>query len=119
MIYYVFTIRKEFNKINRKKKGKIKRGRKKKIDEAKLPMEIQYVVMKYKLDLTKITYWKLLQLMGVVTSLDLAIVVTVIDMITGIGLQLLVGFVLLLPILFISYHIIGLYYKKKGMTIDV
>ncbi len=118
MLYYLFTIRKELNKIERKRKGKVKK-RKKKVDEAKLPVEIQYLVLRYKLDLGKITYWKLLQLMGVVTSFDLALVVTVVSFVTGTGLQLLVGFVLLIPVLLLSYHFIGLHYKKKGMVIDV
>lgn len=118
MLYYLFTIRKELNKIERKRKGKVKK-RKKKVDEAKLPVEIQYLVLRYKLDLGKITYWKLLQLMGVVTSFDLALVVTVVSLVTGTGLQLLLGFVLLIPVLLLSYHFIGLHYKKKGMVIDV
>lgn len=118
MLYYLFTIRKELNKIERKRKGKVKK-RKKKVDEAKLPVEIQYLVLRYKLDLGKITYWKLLQLMGVVTSFDLALVVTVVSVVTGTGLQLLLGFVLLIPVLLLSYHFIGLHYKKKGMVIDV
>ena len=118
MLYYLFTIRKELNKIERKRKGKVKK-RKKKVDEAKLPVEIQYLVLRYKLNLGKITYWKLLQLMGVVTSFDLALVVTVVSLVTGTGLQLLLGFVLLIPVLLLSYHFIGLHYKKKGMVIDV
>lgn len=118
MLYYLFTIRKELNKIERKRKGKVKK-RRKKVDEAKLPVEIQYLVLRYKLDLSKITYWKLLQLMGVVTSFDLALVVTVVSLVTGTGLQLLLGFVLLIPVLLLSYHFIGLHYKKKGMVIDV
>lgn len=117
MIYYLFTIRKELNKINRQKKGKSKK-RKKKTDEAKLPVEIQYLVMKYRLDLGKINYFKLLQVIGVVTSFDLAIVVTVVSFIESTGLQLFVGFFALFPVLILSYHLIGKYYRKKGKIVE-
>ncbi len=120
MIYYVFTIRKEVNKIRGKSKGKAQKAKKKKkVDEAKLPVEINYMVLRYRLDMNKIVYWRFLQIMGVVTSFDLALVVTIVSFIESTGLQLVVGLVLLIPILVLSYHFIGLYYRKKGMTLDV
>lgn len=128
MLYYVFTIRKELNKINGKRKNKWKfkskifkklKLSKKKTDDMKLPVEINYLVFRYKLDLKKIVYARLLQVVAFVTSLDLSIVITIVSLINGTGPQLLIGFIILVPVIVISYHFIGLYYRKKGMIINV
>lgn len=118
MLYYLFTIRKELNKINKRKKKK-QGKKKKKIDEAKLPVEINYLVLKYRLDLGKINYFRFLQIMGVTTSFDLALIITLVSFLDSAGLQLVVGFFALIPILLISYHIVGKIYQKKGKMIDV
>ena len=54
LLYYFITIRKELNKDNPKKK------KNKNVDEAKKPVEVNYLIYRYKIDLKKISYKKLL-----------------------------------------------------------
>ncbi len=116
MIYYLFTIRKELVKLD-VKEGK--RKSKKPIDEAKIPVEIHFLLLRYHLDMEKISYRKLLYLIAVIGSFDMAITVTVISFLDGFVWQLLFGFVILLILILISYELVGKYYKKKGMVKDV
>ena len=40
----------------------------------KLPVEIKYIIKKYKIDLDKINYNQLLQVMAIVSSFDIALI---------------------------------------------
>ena len=97
IIYYVFSIRKA-----RKNKNK-------------LPVEVQYLIINYKIDIDKITYKSLMHFIALIGSFDIAVIVTVVLNLNGYILPFIVGFILALPLIFISFKIIGTYYKRKGM----
>ncbi len=102
VIYELFLVRKA-------KKNKAK----------KKPVEVQYLVNRYHIDLKKVNYKKLLNVISFVSSLDIAIVVTIISLVDNMFLQLALGFVTIFIVILISYDIVGKVYQKKGMKKDV
>ena len=57
-----------------------KNGKKKKIKEKKELAEIRFLVTKYKLDLDKVNYNKLLLVVSLVSSFDITLIVTIITL---------------------------------------
>ena len=78
-------------------------------------VEIKYLITRYNLDLKKIDYNQLLQICGIVSCLDIALVVGIVAHVHGLIIELLVGIFSALIIIILSYHLIYLFYKKKGM----
>ena len=101
IIYELFIIRKAKRKNSKKK-----------------PIEVIFLTSKYKLDLNKIEYRKLLRIISIVSSLDISILVTIVILFDNTIVQILVAFIAIMPIVFISYGLIGKYYKKRGMIKD-
>ncbi len=124
LLYYFRLVRKELNKDKPKKPKKILKKRKKKKEKESnkdLPIEIEYLVVRYKIDLTKIPYKKFLYVIALVSSFDIALLVTIVSFINGFILQLLASFVLAIVLILVSFHLIGTYFKKveKGKKKDV
>ena len=101
VLYQIFIIRKAKRKKNPKE-----------------PIEVSYLVNKYKLDLEKVNYKKLLRVISIVSSFDIALVVALILLFKSFIVEIVVGFIAMLIIIFISYHLVYLVYKKKGMIKD-
>lgn len=101
-IYQIFIIRKAKRKNSKKR-----------------PMEVNYLINKYHIDIKRIDYKKLLLIISLVSSLDISILVTIILIFDSYFIKIVVALLLVIPIIVISYHFIGRYYKKKGMVIDV
>ena len=78
-------------------------------------IEIKYLIARYNLDLKKVDYNQLLQICGIVSSVDIALVVSLVAYVHGLVLELIVGFSSATIIILLSYHIVYLFYKKKGM----
>ena len=102
LIYQIFI-------VNRAKKAQLKGNRNWN------PMEVQYLVKRYRLDLKKISYNQLLQIIALVSSFDIAFIVSIILLLNNFWLKVFVGFTATLFIIFVSYHFIYLFYRKKGM----
>ena len=81
----------------------------------KQPAEVTYLVNRYHLDLEKIKYNKLLHIIAIVSSLDIALIVSIIMSFSNFFLEVIGGFLVTLVIIFFSYHIVYLFYKRKGM----
>jgi ABC-type bacteriocin/lantibiotic exporter with double-glycine peptidase domain len=101
--------------IVRRAKKKEKKKTKKKDRE---PIEVTYLVKKYKLDLKKISYDQLLQIIALTSSFDIAIVVNTILFFDNTIIGILVGFVVTIVVILVSYHLVYLFYRKKGMIKD-
>jgi len=110
MIYQIFLIGplKEENLEKRKNK------KNKKTDKELL--EIKYLKSRYDLDLNKIKRNQLLQICAITSSLDMAIAVTVVAFIKSFLWEIVVGFVVVISLIYISYYFVYLFYKKKGMV---
>ena len=104
----------EFIIVRRAKKKDKKKSKKKN----KEPSEVTYLVKKEKLDLDKISYNQLLQIIALTSSFDIAIVVNTILFFDNTIIGILIGFVVTIVIILISYHFVYLFYKKKGMIKD-
>ena len=92
--------------------------RAKRIKKPKEPFEVTYLVSKYKLDLKKVNYNRLLRVISIVSSFDIALVVSIIMLFDNFILEVIVGFISTLVLIFGSYHLVYLGYKKKGMIKD-
>lgn len=90
-----------------------KRNNKKKSNKELL--EIKYLEVKYNLDLKRINYNQLVQICGIVSSLDISIAVYLVTLVKSLFLEILVGFISVFFLIFISYYLVYLFYKRKGM----
>ncbi len=113
LIYQIFIIRPAKKRKNNKSKG-----RKKKEDTSKELFEIKYLQARYKLDMKKINYNQLLQICAITSSFDISFIVYLIGIINNFILRVLGGFIFTLGIIMLSYHLVYLFYKKKGMIIN-
>lgn len=96
-----------------------KNGKKKKIKEKKELAEIRFLVTKYKLDLDKVNYNKLLFIVSLVSSFDITLIVTIITLFDSYLVSFLLAAILVLPIVMISYWLVYKFYEKKGMIKNV
>lgn len=124
LIYYLFIIRKYDAKGNRIVKEKSIKGKKKNrkvLDQAKYPSEVELFIYKYKVDIKKLNFRGMLKLLGFVCSLDIAFIVTILSMIKTDNFYILlgVGALLVIPVILISFSLLGKYFKKKGLTKNV
>ena len=78
-------------------------------------VEVDYLEKRYKFDMKKVNYNRLKHVIAFTSSLDIALVVTIIMFFKNFWLEIIVGFISSLLIIIISYHIVYLIYKKKGM----
>lgn len=108
--------------FNFDKKGQIKvhgKNKKGKGSKKKMPSEVEYFVAKYNIDLTKVNYRYFLQLMGLVIAVDIGIVVAIVLRFKEFWLQLLIGFVLIIIVVLISFKILAKFFRKKGLIKNV
>ena len=130
IVYYLFIIRKydatgkrivKEKKNKNKNAEKAKNKKKKEIDQAKYPAEVELFIYKYKIDLKKVNFRGMLKLLGFVCSLDIAFIVTVLSLIKTENTMILlgVGALLVIPVILISFSLLGKYFKKKGLTRNV
>ena len=121
LCYYIFIVRKYDEKgniiIKQCKNTKSKTRKKKEIDQAKYPSEVELFIYKYKIDIKKINFRAMLKLLALVCSIDIALVVTILSFIKlDLIWLLLIGAILVFPIILISFSLLGRYFKKKGLT---
>ncbi len=86
----------------------------KKSKKKKKPIEVNYLIAKYNFDLDKLNYKKLLNIISIVSAFDISLVVTIVSLLKNFYLQLLIGFVLIMLLIIVSYDVVGRIYKKKG-----
>ena len=97
IIYELFLVRKSKKDKRRKK-----------------PVEVNYLIGKYNLDLDKLNYKRLLNIISSVIVFYFLLVVIIVSLLDSFYLQLLIGFVLIMLLIIVSYDIVGRIYKKKG-----
>ena len=122
MLYYIW-IAFNFDKTGKERERKTKKSKKTtkndkygKIDKRKMPSEVKFFVERYKIDLDKLNYRYFLQLIGLTVAFDLSIVVAVMDFISVLWIKCLVGFIVMLVVVLLSFRLLGNYFKKKGLV---
>lgn len=103
VLYQIFVVSKAKKKMASKKKDKW------------YPIEVNYLVKKYNLDLEKVNYNQLLQLIAITSSFDIALSVNFMLLLKNFLIEVIGGFIFIIVIILVSYHSIYLFYKRKGM----
>ena len=91
----------------------------KKKKEKKELAEIRYLVSKYNLDMKKVNYNQLLQIVALTSSFDITIIVTIVALVDNYLLSLLMCMLLVIPVVMVSYWLVFKFYKKRGMIKNV
>ena len=90
-------------------------GKKKKYNPDKVPQELLYLIRKYKLDMKEINYKKVMNQIGLICAFDIAFTSTFMFMfVKKIYFSILIGAVMLVPLIIITFDLLGRYYLKKG-----
>ena len=79
----------------------------------KIPVEAQYLINLYKLDIKKFSYRKFIMVVGIVTSIDISLVASIVAVVDGTVWQILFGFVAVVPVIVVSFMLLGKYYQNK------
>ena len=87
--------------------------RKKGLEKFKTSKQLEYFKIKFKLDTTKINFKKFANTLAMTNAFIIAFTVTVIDIFDNWIIKILVAFVILLPLMYLLYTILGNHYKKK------
>ena len=98
---------------------KYKEGKLKKKKEKKELAEIRYLFSKYNLDMKKVNYNQLLQIVALTSSFDITIIVTIVALVDNYLLSLLMCMLLVIPVVMVSYWLVFKFYKKRGMIKNV
>lgn len=88
-------------------------GREKKRAMYRTSMEVLYLEEKYKINTKKINSKQLAQQLALANAFIIANTVLLISFIDNLVIKILVGFVVLIPMILIVYHLIGTYYQRK------
>ena len=94
------------------------RGRKNKNPFYKMT-EIFYLTNRYKLSIDKIGLKKILNVIALSNAVIFSITLISTMWIDNIIVRILVMFILLFPLIFGVYHLIGTYFQRKGMMKNV
>ena len=94
LLYYIFSIRKATR-------------------DTKKSVEAQFLIYSNKLDINKFSYYRFVRVVGLVTCFDIALVATIVGAVEELIWQILFGFVAVIPILVISFLLLGKYYTNK------
>lgn len=85
----------------------------KRYDKFKKSNQVMYFVKKYKIDVNKLNMKKFTNILGLTNSLIISIAFTTTYLVDNLILQLLIGLIVLIPLIFIFYSLIGNYLKRK------
>ena len=105
ILYEMFIIK----PAKKRHKSKMKKDKDKEI------LEIKYLTARYKLDMDKINYNQLLQICALTSSFDIALMVSIIGFISNFILMIIGCFGISFIVIMLSYHLVYLFYKKKGI----
>ena len=85
----------------------------KKFDRRKLPVSINYLIIKYNVDVVKIGYKKVYKTLMLSDSFIISLLFVITSFIKNIYIRLGVCFILVFPLFAIVYHFVGKFYKRK------
>lgn len=87
--------------------------RKKGIERLPNSTEIRFLTQKFNLDKNKINIKEMGYVIGLANAFIITTTITIVLTLDNFVLMLIVGFLILIPLIFIIYIIIGKYYQKK------
>ncbi len=93
--------------------------KRKKFNVKKIPVELKLLIKKYRLDMSKINYRGIMNRIALVSSFDIAFVATFIfKFIESEVWSIIIGAIMIIPVILITFNFIGLYYVKKGCVVN-
>lgn len=107
LVYEIMFI-KEYRYNKKIKKGKISKD-----DNRKEPVEVRLLKSYYKVDIDELNYSSVLNNIAFISSLDMAIIITVACLVKIGLIQILIALILVIPIIYSSYYLLAKYYKYK------
>ena len=94
-------------------------NKKKKYDPNKVPQELAFLIRKYRLDMKKINYKKIMNQIGIICAFDIAFTCTfMFAFIKNVYLAIFIGALMLIPLIIITFGFLGKYYERRGMIIN-
>lgn len=94
-------------------------GKNKKYNKNKVPIELSYLIKKYRLDMKKINYKQIMNEIGLISSFDIAFTATFMFVfVKNIYLSIILGMVVIFLLIIITFNILGNIYRKKGLIED-
>ena len=118
IVYIIYQLVFILPKKKSKTKSKVDKLKRKKKEKNEI-IEIRYLILRYKLDIKKVNYNQLLQIVALVSSVDIALITTIEMMLESSLFQILVVFILVWPVFMFSYYLVFKFYEKKGMIKNV
>lgn len=94
----------------------MKKGKKK---TKALPIEVRFFIDYCKIDITKVSEESLIKKISFLNAFDIAAIIVILEFIDSLYLQIISGIALIFLFILLSYKILGVYYKKKGMMKNV
>ena len=85
-------------------------------------VEESFLMVKYNIDFKKFKkkeYRKFLHIISLTNSFILSLTLVIVNVVKSMFLKILLAFIILIPLILISYMIIGKHYQKKGMSKNV
>ncbi len=89
--------------------------KKEKFDKKKLPVELNLFIKLYSPNVRKISYEKLMSHLSIIIAFDISIILLITEVTDKLILKLVLGFVLILFFLKISFDLYAKYLNKRGM----
>lgn len=94
--------------------------KKTKLNKKKVPIELNYLISIYKIDVKKIDYKKFVWIYNLINAFIIAtIYIIVVYLVKNLILQIIIGMILLILLIIICYGLLGRYYQKKEGIKDV
>ena len=90
----------------------------KKYTKTNIPTDLKLFIYTQKIDVKKIKYEKLMRIVAVINAIDIGIIVVITNITHKLLGKILIAFIATFIVLFISYKLVGLILKMKGMTHD-
>lgn len=90
-------------------------GKRKSFEKLKKNSEVMYIINRYKLDMRKVKYKRLLNTLAVINSFIIACGACIIMNVKSLILSIIITFIVVSILLYVLYYILGSYYKSKGM----
>ena len=88
-------------------------NRKKGLEKFKKSTQTEYFKKVYDIDFKKIDIKKFANSLAITNAFIMSLTITIIELFENVMIKLLVGFIIIIPLMLISYKILGKNYKKK------
>lgn len=85
----------------------------KKYNKKKIPTNLNYLIIKYKIDVVKIGYKRVLKTLALCDSFIISFLFVVTDFISNIYIRMITCFILIFPLFKVTYYLIARYFRKE------